>query len=58
MTNCALTGTVYNLPDSINAAEIVLGSTWNGASDPSSPGSGIDLTRDNTTQINVGDYIK
>ncbi|MDD4495009.1 MAG: hypothetical protein PHV32_11835 [Eubacteriales bacterium] len=58
MSDCSITGTVYNLQDIVKSAEIVKGSTFNRQKDPDNPGSGISLNRDNTTQINISDYVE
>ncbi|MDD4494022.1 MAG: hypothetical protein PHV32_06685 [Eubacteriales bacterium] len=58
ITDSSMTGTVYNLPDSVPMFEFKEGGGgFNGETDPNSPNTGITLTRDNTTVINVEDYI-
>ena len=57
--NSKLTGTVYNLPDSVPMFEFKAGGGgFNGTTDPNSPNNGITLTRDNTTVINIEDFVK
>ena len=58
LTGSKITGTIYNLPDSVKSANIVEGASFNGHIDPEAAGSGISLTRDNTTIINIEDYVK
>ena len=53
----SITGTVYGLPESVSPAEIAGGSSFNGVSNPSAAGSGIELTRDNTTQLDVSNFV-
>jgi hypothetical protein len=57
LANSKLTGTVYNLRDTVEMVEIVSGASFNGTADPNSQSSMISLLRDNTTQIDTGYYI-
>ena len=57
ITGSSITGTVYGLNNAINACEIKSGATFNGKTDPNAPGSGITLARDNTTVLNIADFI-
>ncbi len=57
LTDSYIKGIVYNLADNVKTADIYRGSSLNGLTDPLAEGSGIELTRDNTTQIDVNDFI-
>lgn len=58
ITNSLISGTVYDLPEGIDFAFIPDGSSFNGAGDPNDISGNIKLIRDNTTEINVEDYLK
>lgn len=57
LKNSRITGTIYGLPEAFAAVEIVSGATFNGTADPNAQSSMITLARDNTTQIDIKDYI-